>query len=441
MSVMLTNSSMSPVLSRLSPYANPQDPPQILRFVALVLLAAVPLALLFARGVADVMVSLVALLFLVHEGRNHLCSQLVQSGTAKLLLAFSGWCTLVGLFAYSTPVMATAQGFVLIRYFLFFLAATTWLLTERKALDFVMRIITGLVVIVTIDCYVQFVTGVSLSGNPTLGGRLSSFLHKASIGSYLSKLMFPVWGYWLWRMGEVGASRFRYLALCGVMVLWLCVILLTGERTASALTVLGLGLVFFISALTVRRLRWMMVIGMGSLGSILTAMIAFVPYVQGRFVNFLQDMGDLQGSLYGQLAKASFYSWWEFGPIMGVGIRQFRESCKVFLQRGDVSYCDLHSHNIYLEILSETGAVGLVLFVGVVGSLFGGLYTILRHHQRDHNRHALVVVAFAAAGLFTILCPFSFTMSFVANWSGILNWVGITLSMALAASTIAKPSP
>jgi hypothetical protein len=37
------------------------------------------------------------------------------------------------------------------------------------------------------------------------------------------------------------------------------------------------------------------------------------------------------------------------------------------------------------------------------------------------------------SGFFVILFPFSVTMSFISNWSAILNWVGISLCLSALA--------
>ena len=56
----------------------------------------------------------------------------------------------------------------------------------------------------------------------------------------------------------------------------------------------------------------------------------------------------------------SFYHTWQLNKYLGGGIKNFRYYCR---KRADVKFntrskCNMHPHNYYLEILTETGIVG-----------------------------------------------------------------------------------
>ena len=53
---------------------------------------------------------------------------------------------------------------------------------------------------------------------------------------------------------------------------------------------------------------------------------------------------------------------WLDSPIIGSGIKSFREKCKNKLNTPH-RVCQSHTHNYYLEILNDTGLVGLILIV------------------------------------------------------------------------------
>ena len=59
---------------------------------------------------------------------------------------------------------------------------------------------------------------------------------------------------------------------------------------------------------------------------------------------------------------------WKTNKIFGVGVRNYRNACKDFYSLNtDVSIssksCDTHPHNLYSEILAETGLTGFLLFL------------------------------------------------------------------------------
>jgi O-antigen ligase len=63
-----------------------------------------------------------------------------------------------------------------------------------------------------------------------------------------------------------------------------------------------------------------------------------------------------------------FYSGiatWKQNKIIGGGVDSFYINCKKSLND-----CASHPHNYYLEILSEIGIVGLIIFLLIFGRVF-----------------------------------------------------------------------
>tara|TARA_B100001248_G_scaffold261214_1_gene251655 strand:+ start:1050 stop:2369 length:1320 start_codon:yes stop_codon:yes gene_type:complete len=65
---------------------------------------------------------------------------------------------------------------------------------------------------------------------------------------------------------------------------------------------------------------------------------------------------------------ASFYETWKINKYLGGGIKNFRYYCHVRenIPKDSKFICNMHPHNYYLEILTETGLVGLL----ISGTLF-----------------------------------------------------------------------
>ena len=79
---------------------------------------------------------------------------------------------------------------------------------------------------------------------------------------------------------------------------------------------------------------------------------------------------------------ATFYDTWLLNKYIGGGIKSFRYNChhRENIDRKSKFICNMHPHNYYLEILTETGLVGLILILSILSitiyiSLFKKYFT------------------------------------------------------------------
>lgn len=398
-----------------------------LRTAALILTSFIPLFLLFSRVLADSALTIVGILFLIKSIIKNDYEWTKQPISVILLLLWI-WFIISSLFAYSSVLKSIGISFVYIRFLLFFFACTNWLFMEVNTLKFASKIITMTLIIAATDSLLQFVTGFSITGKPQLGGRLTSFLGRPDIGIYLAKLIFPTASLWMWL--AINEKNYKNILLnCIFLFFIIGIITLTGERTATVLSISALSLILLMIGILNKLLRIYMIFGIFSIISIFILIIYNSPFIHKRAIDFLSDISQFQNSLYGQLFKASILVWQTLGFYAGVGIRQFREACPIFKDSGLVTYCDLHSHNIYLEILSESGIIGLRLFSIFVILCLHKVYQSIKINKHDLGK--LISNVYVLGGLFIILFPISVTMSFITNWSGTLNWVGISLCISI----------
>lgn len=59
----------------------------------------------------------------------------------------------------------------------------------------------------------------------------------------------------------------------------------------------------------------------------------------------------------------SGYEVWKINPIIGTGVKSFNLSCSEAYQKNDKLLCAPHAHNIYLELLINTGIIGALIFL------------------------------------------------------------------------------
>ena len=115
-------------------------------------------------------------------------------------------------------------------------------------------------------------------------------------------------------------------------------------------------------------------------------------------------------------------------PFLGVGVRGFRYAYPAYADPGD-SFVDTstdegahHAHQIVLEVLSETGAIGLLFWAA------GAALAIRAWRRADAlARERALAPALALA----VMCfPLNTHLAFYAAWWGLLFWWLLSLYVA-----------
>ena len=114
----------------------------------------------------------------------------------------------------------------------------------------------------------------------------------------------------------------------------------------------------------------------------------FYDRLKTRYNFFFQYITDITSStkiLRPSIAQYNYYDLfisgvdvWKTNKIFGVGVRTTEMHVKIFILNTDVSIssksCDTHPHNLYSEILAETGMTGFLLFLLFIFLLIYGCF-------------------------------------------------------------------
>ena len=108
---------------------------------------------------------------------------------------------------------------------------------------------------------------------------------------------------------------------------------------------------------------------------------------------------------------ASFYDTWLMNKFIGGGIKNFRYYCHIRPNAEEYQKkCNMHPHNYYLEIITETGLIGLILTLTI---FFNVIYLVLRNRKIFKNSTNYNEVYFPFFILFLIeVFPIKSTGSF-----------------------------
>lgn len=164
-------------------------------------------------------------------------------------------------------------------------------------------------------------------------------------------------------------------------------------------------------------------------------------YFKNRYQNFLSNVGvqiDKNNSFkffdsqWGAHLLTS-YEMFKNNQLFGIGVRQFRVVCfneeynKIKSKSVDIR-CSSHPHNIYFEILSETGLVGLIFFSFFLFLITYRFFKIFRGLEKDYF-YFLLIYSFCV--FFMLFWPLRSTGSFFSNFNGSVYWLTISLFSGL----------
>lgn len=116
------------------------------------------------------------------------------------------------------------------------------------------------------------------------------------------------------------------------------------------------------------------------------------------------------------------YNIFAKNPVIGTGIKSFRVKCNDYDKINSISVnsrCSTHPHNLHLEILSEFGLVGYLLFILIILSLLKTFYL------NSRNSEIIYVLVFSL--VICIVFPLRPSGSFFSTISSMFFWLSFSI--------------
>lgn len=391
-----------------------------------------PIALILGSAVVNTVLLFTSVIFIYDLVKNkNTCNDIINETWIKIFIVF--WIyIIINSFFSSDQFVSLKNSFFQIRYifFILFIYHNLNLITLR----ILIYIIFGCLCFVSIDNNIQFFTGLDIFGFPAEGysfnvrsynldkahiyqiGRLSGpFKDELISGAYLSKLSFIVLIYFFIKFKQSTKIK-KTIFVLGYLFL-LESILITGERTSS-LIFLTLSLIIVILYFNFKKSFLFLLI----LLSILILLIQQNNFLKFRVNDALNIILDYKNSSYGRLTSSAT-SIWKQNIFMGVGLKNYRVDC---LNLNDPNpdhkfqYCSSHPHNTILELLSETGIIGTLIFLGFLISFFKFIYFRIRYLK---NRDIKFFCFGLLLNLFIFIFPVLPSGSLFTTWNASFFWL------------------
>jgi O-antigen ligase len=283
---------------------------------------------------------------------------------------------------------------------------------------------TAAVVFVAGDTWLQYFTGSDLFGHARPSAeRLSGPFDGLRPGIFITKMMFPaVLGAFTWHAWRRAWAK---AALVALVLLLVGAVFVSGERMALLLALAGLG---FAALLQKGMLRMLLAGTLGLAAAAVAVLALHDPTMLARHVSeTVETAKGFHDSPYGEIWRSALHLA-EERPVLGVGMKNFRVACadpRIGLPESVANRCATHTHNLYLEFLTESGGPGFLAFVSLVAVWARQLWRGWR--IEPHNPWLLGPLV----GVAVLLWPFGPSASFFSNWFGGIFW--LSLGWALAA--------
>ena len=403
------------------------------------LFSLLPLFLITGPFLSDLSVSLISLLFLFYCIKEKNFSYFKNRFFYFFLIFW--FYLIINNLLNNHSNLGTAL--VYIRYGIFVIATVALLKTDDKFIKYFFYCILICFTFLIFDGFYQYFVGENILGYKTPNSfRVSSFFNDEMIlGSYLSRL-WPIFFGLSILMFQTNNKVF-YL-LISIFILSEALIFISGDR--SAFFYINLSALFvMIFSQKLLKLRFLTL----SASILVIITISLInPYAKERVfdqtlkgMNLLNEKKEEQIYIFSKQHHEIYLSAYKMfmdNKIFGVGMKNFRNICRdsqYFVDGKEV--CSTHPHNIYIQILAETGIIGFLFLFAVLFYFCKYVFKHFTYRLRGEyffNDFEICILS----GIVIYLWPIVPTLNVFNNWFNIALIINIPFLIWSIQSRLSK---
>jgi len=324
-------------------------------------------------------------------------------------------------------ILNNISGYTYLRYSFFSIAIWHTLENNSNFFRNFTKFILLTVLLLFIDSIFQYFNGTNLLGiQKSSYNKISSFFGRdVKLGAYLARIyLFFFLFFYLF----LDKKLLNIIFLNFFNALFAIIILLTGERTSYLIFILNFLLINFIirESFINKTINFLIVALISSI------VFANIKDVKIRFIDHTFNQlteSNRNTSSYNFFSKGHEYHYkiaykmFEDNKFFGQGPNSFRNLCseEKFRLSANGDGCSTHPHNIYMQLLGETGLVGFLFiftaFFYICCLLIRDLLKICKKNKNFENR------IFFYVPIVVYLFPFIPTGSFFNSWVNIIIYL------------------
>ena len=398
----------------------------------LYIIGLIPLFLLTGTLIAELSILLIISVFLYEVLKNKNFSYFNKKIFLLLLVIFG---YLIFNFTISSDKdLSLSRAFGFIRFPLLIISIDYFLKKNEYKLDIIFNIWAITLIVVIFDLFFQSFFGYNLFGFEShWNNRLSGFMRdELKIAHWLIGFTMPTIAFF-------SMKNKKFLPTLIASIIFIVILLLINERS-NALK--GIFILFFIlifnNSLDFKKKVFFSIL---SFITIVT-LVNFNQNIKQRFYTEIKSMTKTGGTIKKNKNDIRFIDYVKksnYGPhfyaaidifkrnkLFGTGLKTFRIECANANVEPSMELrkCSTHPHQIYLEILSEAGIFGFLLF-------FYFFLNIIFRSMKVYLKNNDLVILSLCAFIVSQLLPFLPSGSFFTSFSAIIFWINISLIYSL----------
>jgi O-antigen ligase len=341
------------------------------------------------------------------------------------------------------------KSFTFLRYLLLYIVLR--FLIEKEFINLKIFFISCTIfsLFVCFDIFYQLLNGEDIFGFKTIGsGRKlgGPFDTELIAGGFIQR--FSIFSFFVLPIFYIDKARKYYKILIPIFFLiFFTGIILSGNRMPLVLFLFIIGLIFIFQKQVRKYLIFFITF------FFLTFFIAtnFSANIKTNFLDFSDQIYTITKIIikkdfdnkYTPLHLrefSTFYETWRLNKYIGGGIKNFRYYCHIRenIKKNSKFICNMHPHNYYLEVLTETGIFGFITLISIIFiTLYISLYK--KYFLQSPLKDNILIIPFIFLFIAEIF-PIKSTGSFftTGNTTYLIIIMGILVGLARKDNSIEK---
>ena len=395
-----------------------------------ILICLIPPALITGPAIPDIIITISGFLFLFCSVKFKLYKYYLN----KVIILFFLFNIYLVFSSLMSNYILHSLGSSLFYFRFIFFSLSCWYVIENnnKFRQYFFYSISLSIVCLIIDGFIQYSVGVNILGYHYTGDRLSSFFgDELKLGSYLSRMV-PIFLAFI-TFNFVNNKKVIFFGLI-IFIFSDLLIVFSGERTSLFYLIFS----SLVIILLIKKWKFYRILALVISSILILFVFTTNSKVSNRIITQTINQTNINASeineinlfsIQHQVLYISAFRMFKDNFINGIGPKNFRIECHKKQYQvltdldGSINGCQTHPHNIYIQLLAETGIFGFIfifcLFILIVFLLSKHLFSIV--FKRKYLFDDFQICLFVA--LLVSLWPLVPTGNIFNNWLNIIFYL------------------